>query len=128
VRALLGLDPADQVLPADLLQQSRVVGGHVPPDHPDHLVIIIASGHEPAFASDQPHSRASWPGSVPSVMPGCWRDLGVLRPGEDPDLRAASYRARWPAAGWPPAGPPGPAAVHLPGDQPSPLHSPGRAG
>ena len=28
-----------------------MVGGHVPPDHPDHLVIAIAAGYEPAFAS-----------------------------------------------------------------------------
>jgi hypothetical protein len=59
---LFRLDPADQVLPADRFQQGRMVGGHVSPDHPDHLVIVIAAGHEPAFASDQLHSRASYSG------------------------------------------------------------------
>ena len=29
-----------------------MVGGYVPPDHPDHLVIAIAARHEAAFASD----------------------------------------------------------------------------
>ena len=33
-----------------------MIGSHVP-DHPDHLVIVIAAGHEPAFASDQFHPR-----------------------------------------------------------------------
>lgn len=59
---LFRLDPADQVLPADRIQQGRMVGSHVPPDHPDHLVIAIATGHEPAFASDQlhPHTLLLW--------------------------------------------------------------------
>ena len=59
---LFRLDPADQVVPADRFQQGRMVGGHVPPDHPDHLVIAIAAGHEPAFASDQlhPHTLLLW--------------------------------------------------------------------
>jgi SARP family transcriptional regulator, regulator of embCAB operon len=30
-----------------------VVGGHMPADQPNHLVIAFASGYEPAFASDQ---------------------------------------------------------------------------
>ena len=55
IRGLFRLDPADQVLPADPFQQGRMVGSEVPPDHPDHLVIVIATGHEPAFASDQLH-------------------------------------------------------------------------
>src|SRR5271166_2960139 len=59
------LDPADQILPADRLQQGRMDGSHVPPDHPDHLVIAIAAGHEPAFASDQLHPRASYSGCLP---------------------------------------------------------------
>jgi len=45
-------DPAEQVLPADRVQEGRMVAGHVPPDHPDNLVIAVASGHEPALASD----------------------------------------------------------------------------
>jgi hypothetical protein len=39
-----------------------MVGGYVPPDHPDHLVIAIAARHEAAFASDQFHPRASCSG------------------------------------------------------------------
>jgi hypothetical protein len=31
----------------------------VPPDQPDHLVIAVAAGHEPAFAPDQLHPSAS---------------------------------------------------------------------
>jgi hypothetical protein len=65
VRRLFRLDPADQVVPADGVQQGRMVGGHVAPDHPDHLIIAIAAGHEPAFASDQLHPRASYPGCLP---------------------------------------------------------------
>src|SRR6516162_5316244 len=62
--------------------------------------------------------------ACPSVMPGCWRDLGVLTLGADPDLRDAGRRVRRAAAGFPPAGPSGPTAVHLPGGQPSSLHLP----
>ena len=50
---LFGLDPAEQVVPADRIQQGWMVGSHMAPDHPDHLVIAIAPGHEPALASDQ---------------------------------------------------------------------------
>jgi rhodanese-related sulfurtransferase len=35
--SLFRLDPADQILLADRLQQGRMVGGQVPADHPDHL-------------------------------------------------------------------------------------------
>ena len=42
-----------------------MVGGHVPPDHSDHLVIAIAAGHEPAFASDELHRHASYSGCLP---------------------------------------------------------------
>jgi hypothetical protein len=45
-------DPAEQVFPAHRVQQDGMVGGHVPPDRPDDLVIVIAAGHEPAFAPD----------------------------------------------------------------------------
>src|SRR5690242_19495589 len=59
---LFRLDPARQVLPADCVQQRWVVGGHVPPDHPDYLVIAVAAGDVPAFASDQFHLAAPlWP-------------------------------------------------------------------
>jgi hypothetical protein len=61
---LFRLYPANQVLPADRFQQRRMVGGHVAPDHPDHLIIAIAAGHEPAFAPDQLHPRASSPGCI----------------------------------------------------------------
>jgi hypothetical protein len=36
-----------------------MVGGQVPADLPDHLVIAIAPGHEPALASDELHPRTS---------------------------------------------------------------------
>jgi hypothetical protein len=65
VQGSFRLDPADQVFPADPIQQGRMVGGHVPPDHPDHLVVALAAGYEPAFASDQLHPCASCPGCLP---------------------------------------------------------------
>ena len=52
-------DPAEQVIPADPVQEGRMVGGHVPADHPDHLVIAVAAGDEAALASDQLHPRTS---------------------------------------------------------------------
>jgi hypothetical protein len=48
--------------------------------------------------------------------------------GADPDLRAAGHRARRPAAGCRAAGPPGPAAVYLPGRQPPPPRAARRTG
>jgi len=38
-----------------------MVGGHVPPDDSDHLVVAIAPGHEPALASDQFRHRSLLP-------------------------------------------------------------------
>ena len=78
VQGLFRLDPADQVIAADRFQQGWMVGGHVPPDHPDHLVIAIAAGHVTAFASDQLHLAPPTLAPCLSVMPGCWRDLGVF--------------------------------------------------
>src|SRR5260370_7096365 len=127
VHVLFRLDPAEQVLPADRVQQGRMVGGHVPPDHPDHLVIAIASGHEPALASDQLGHRASHLAFTASVLPRCWRYLGVLAPRANPDLRTARHRARRPAPGWPPPRPPGPAAVPLPCRHAPPPTPPPRA-
>src|SRR5260370_3336754 len=104
-----------------------MVAGHVPPDRPDHLVITIAAGHEPALASDQLRHRPSHLtllASMGSVLPRCWHDLGVPGPGADPNLRGAGHRARWPAAGCAPARPPGSPAVHLPDCQPAPPSPP----
>src|SRR6266851_4689343 len=50
---LFGHDPAEQVVPADGVQQGGVVAGHMAPDDPDHLVVAVSSGYEPALASDQ---------------------------------------------------------------------------
>jgi hypothetical protein len=58
---LLGLDPAEQVLLADRLEQRGMVGGHMAADHPDDLVIAVAPGHVPALAPDELHRRASLP-------------------------------------------------------------------
>jgi len=52
-------DPAEQVILADRLQEGRVVGGDVPADHPDYLVVAVASGDEPALAPDQLRHRPS---------------------------------------------------------------------
>ena len=59
ITGLLDPDPAEQVLPADRIHEGRMIGGHVSPDHPDHLVFVIASGHEPALAPDQLRHRSS---------------------------------------------------------------------
>jgi hypothetical protein len=63
-------------------------------DNPDHPVIAVTSGHEPAFAADElRHRSSSYP--RPSVVPRYWRDLGVFRARlAHPDLRAARDRAR----------------------------------
>jgi len=50
-----------------------MVGGHVPPNLPDHLVITFAARHEPAFASNQLHPRASALAARSSVS----QDVGV---------------------------------------------------
>jgi DNA-binding SARP family transcriptional activator len=57
-----------------------VVGGHVPPDDSDHLVIATASGHEPALASDQLRHRTS--NSV--LRPAYCQDVGVTLSSGDP--------------------------------------------
>ena len=36
-----------------------MIASHVPPDHPDYLVIALAAGHEPALAPDQLHLAPS---------------------------------------------------------------------
>src|SRR4051794_27283265 len=54
---LFDLDPAEQVLPADGLEEGRVVGGHVLADDGDHLIVVLTSGDEPALASDQSGHR-----------------------------------------------------------------------
>src|SRR5690348_2090240 len=48
--ALFGLDPAEQVLLADRLEQRGVVAGHVPPNEPDDPVVVVAPCHVPALA------------------------------------------------------------------------------
>jgi hypothetical protein len=58
---LFDLDPAEQVLLAHGIQQGRMVGRHMPADQPNDLVIAIASGHEPTFASDQLRHWTSLP-------------------------------------------------------------------
>ena len=50
-----------------------MVGGHVPANLPDDLVITFATCHEPAFASNQLHLRASALAALPSVG----QDVGV---------------------------------------------------
>ena len=50
---LLEPDPTEQILPADSVEEGRVVGRHVIADVPDHLVIGVTSGDEPALAPDQ---------------------------------------------------------------------------
>src|SRR5579859_1999778 len=71
VRGSLRLDPAGHVLLADRLQEGRVVGGQVPANYPDHLVIAVAAGHEPAFAPDHLHLAPPALAGRFSVMPGC---------------------------------------------------------
>ena len=59
-QALIDPDPAPQLVLVDGVQQRRVVGGHVLADDTDDLVIAVASGDEPALASDESHCRASF--------------------------------------------------------------------
>lgn len=58
---LFGLDPAEQILVADRVEKRGMVTGHVPADHPDYLIIAVASGHVPALTPDELHRRASPP-------------------------------------------------------------------
>src|SRR4051812_26172464 len=50
---LLGLDPADEVIAAHRLDQVGMVGRHVSANSADDLVVVVATGHESAFAPDQ---------------------------------------------------------------------------
>jgi hypothetical protein len=56
---LFDLDPVQQIVRADRLQQRWMVGCHVVPDHANYLIIALAAGHEPALASDQLHPTPS---------------------------------------------------------------------
>jgi hypothetical protein len=54
---LFHVDPAEKVLPADALEEGRMVGGHVPADGGDHLIVGVAPGDIAALASDDPGHR-----------------------------------------------------------------------
>jgi carboxymethylenebutenolidase len=65
---LFGLDPAEQILVADRVEKRGMVTGHVPADHPDYLVIAVASGHVPALTPDELH-RPCLPASTLAPPP-----------------------------------------------------------
>jgi DNA-binding SARP family transcriptional activator len=65
---LFDLNPAQQVLLAYGVEEGRVVGSHMAPNDIDDLVISIASGHKPAFASDQLRHRSSHSALITSVL------------------------------------------------------------
>ena len=48
-----------------------MIGGQVPLEHSDHLVITISAGYVPAFASDQLHL-------VPPLWPYTQRNATML--------------------------------------------------
>src|ERR1700676_3327957 len=89
---LLRLDPAEEVLPPDGLQEGWVVGAHVSPDRVDHLVIGVTSSHEPTFASDDPGHFVLLHGYMPTLLTECWRDLGADATHQDPAVRASRHR------------------------------------
>src|SRR5579863_4058103 len=98
-----------------------MVAGHMATDDLDNLVVAVPTGHKPALASDQLRHRASRTFSRTSVLPQCWRDLGIVAaPAAHPDLRPARRRARRPTPGVPSSRPPGPDAARLPDRQPPP--------
>src|SRR5882757_3036610 len=90
---LLHLDPAEQVLLPDRLQEGGMVGFHVRADRVDHLVVGVASSHVPAFASDDPCHRVLLHGCTPTFLRECWRDLGADATHQDPALWANRHRA-----------------------------------
>ena len=51
---LFDVDPAQQVLVPDCLQEFGMVSAHVLPDRVDHQFVGVAVSHEPAFAADDP--------------------------------------------------------------------------
>jgi hypothetical protein len=59
VRGLLDLDPTDQVLSADRLQQRGMVGGDMFPDRHHDLIIGVTADYEPALAADHLRHRIS---------------------------------------------------------------------
>jgi SARP family transcriptional regulator, regulator of embCAB operon len=78
---LFDLDPAQQVLAADGVQQRWMIGGHVLTNRSNNHIIVIVAGHEPAFASDQLHpappTREPWlAGNWPLPSAYC-QDVGV---------------------------------------------------
>jgi hypothetical protein len=56
---LLDLDPGEEVLSADRVEEGWMVGRHMAPDSPDDVVIAVATSYEPAFASDRLCHRTS---------------------------------------------------------------------
>jgi hypothetical protein len=48
------MDPAQQVLVTDCLQEGGMVSAHMIPDRDDHQFVGVAVSHEPAFAADDP--------------------------------------------------------------------------
>jgi hypothetical protein len=56
---LLDLDPAEQVVAADRVQNGRMVGSHVIANDTDHQVIAVATRHEAALAADELRHRSS---------------------------------------------------------------------
>src|ERR1700748_2312160 len=83
-----------QVGPADAVQQCWMVGTHVLADLVDDLVVGVAPGDEPAFASDQPGHRYLHAVPTATVLPQCWRDLGVVTRDAGAAVRTARHRAR----------------------------------
>ena len=77
------MDPAQQVLVTDCLQEGGMVSAHMIPDRDDHQFVGVAVSHEPAFAADESGHVVLLSRSTPTVLPQCWHDVGVADPGED---------------------------------------------
>jgi hypothetical protein len=66
---LFDLNPAQEIVSADGIQEHRVICRHVTSDHTDHLVVAFAPSDESALAPNQPRHLASLPTTEPSLLP-----------------------------------------------------------
>src|SRR6476469_7701322 len=111
---LFDVDPAEQVLVPDCLQEFGMVSAHVLPDRDDHQFVSVAVSHEPAFAADDSGHFVLLTWCTPTALSQCWHDVGVADRDEDSALRAARDRVARPTPRHPSRWAPERSPVRLP--------------